>query len=247
MFRRVPRPDRIIYWPTAFVLAFASLYYLVRAMGAMYGVYGPTIFQFVPLEVATTICSDATLIVTLCGLILASNVQARRDAEKLALFDPLTNLPNRRYFRERLTAIERTAGVSGRRFGLIHLKMNSLNAVNEQFGRAAGDDLLLRVSRSMAGTLRECDCVARLEGEEFIVIAESIQNRSELLEIAKRVKEAMESHAIQSNASFTFQAHCGCALFPDDGRTAETVMRVAYDQMHVHNSRPEAAAFSLVV
>jgi hypothetical protein len=102
MIRRTAPQDRIVYWPTGIAFAFAAFYLTLRAIAACSGFYGASLFVPVPMETASTICADCAYIFCAFGMMLASNSQLRAEAEQRALYDPLTNLPNRRLLLERL-------------------------------------------------------------------------------------------------------------------------------------------------
>ncbi len=153
MFRNVARRDRAIHWPTGFAFAFAATYLAVRAVAAFSGMYGTGLFTPAPVELGFTICANAAYIGCVAGMLLASNTQLRHDARKLALFDPLTNLPNRRFILDRLLDAERSSIAAGHRFGIIYLDLDGFSRKSTiQLGHATGDELLRgNVSAAMAG------------------------------------------------------------------------------------------------
>jgi diguanylate cyclase (GGDEF)-like protein len=175
-------------------------------------------------------------------MLIASNARLRHEAQKMALFDPLTNLPNRRYLLDCLADTERQTVEAGLRFGIIYLDLDGFKAINDTLGHAMGDDLLRKASAAMSGALRAGDCLARIGGDEFVVVAEHVQTRSDLLVLAERLKRAVEAQPVPVDFPFRMRISCGCAIFPDDGNTAERVMREADEAMYRDKRRSRSSA-----
>jgi diguanylate cyclase (GGDEF)-like protein len=231
MFRSVPVRDRLVFWPTGFAFAFAALYLTARAAAAFSGSYGGGLLSPVPMEVASTICANAAYIGCAFGMLLASNTQLRLDAEKLSQFDALTNLPNRRLFLDRLLEAEQRAVATGRKFGVVYLDLNGFKAVNDTLGHDAGDRLLRKVSASMTRVLRPGDCLARIGGDEFVVLVEDSPGRGEVGALGERLKMAVESEPVPGY-DVPLRISCGVAVFPEDGNSAHDVMREADAAMY---------------
>jgi len=242
MFRGVPSWDRVVYWPTGCAFAFTAVYHAVRAMGGFTGIYGSNLFAPVPLELATTICSCIAVIGCVVGTLLASNAQLHQEAQKLALFDPLTNLPNRRYLLERLAETEQRTRAAGKLFGIVYLDLDGFKQINDTLGHAAGDDLLRCVSAAMSGVLRAGDCIARVGGDEFVVIAEHLENRSDIGVLADRLKRTAEAQSGSDNLFAPIRISCGAAVFPFDGTSAERVMHEADEAMYREKHRGRTRA-----
>jgi diguanylate cyclase (GGDEF)-like protein len=232
MLRGTPARDRAVYWPTGIAFGFAALYLAARAAVALSGGYGTNLLAPVPMELASTICGNVACCSCAFGMVLASNAQLRYDAEKLALYDPLTSLPNRRLLLDRLLEAERRALSDGSRLGVIYLDLDGFKHVNDTFGHEAGDELLRNVSLAMARVLRSDDCLARIGGDEFVVLIEGAEGRSQILTLAERLKEAVESQPISRDSPTTMRASFGAAVFPGDGLSAHDVMREADAAMY---------------
>jgi diguanylate cyclase (GGDEF)-like protein len=227
MLRRVPSRDRGVYWPTGCAFGFAAAYLIARAIGGFSGSYGDNAWSPVPLELATTICADVAIVGCVFGMLLASNAQLAQDAQRMALYDPLTNLPNRRLFLERLLEAERRALATGRQFGVIYLDLDGFKLINDTLGHDVGDELLGKVSASMSRVLRSGDCLGRLGGDEFVVLVGSVENRAGVSTLAERLKAVVESEPVRTGYPSTMRISCGIALFPEDGRSGHDVMREA--------------------
>jgi diguanylate cyclase (GGDEF)-like protein len=227
MFRQVPASDRRIYWPTGAAFAFAAMYLVVRTGAAISGSYGTGLFSPVPVELASTICADVAYVMCAFGMLLASNAQLSFEAQKMALFDPLTNLPNRRLLMDRMRDAEINAHETGRKIGFVYLDLDGFKEINDTLGHAAGDDLLRNASAAMKSVLRFGDCLARIGGDEFVVLVEHVADHGELLILAERLRAVVEKVPVPGDAAGPVLISCGVAVYPDDGRTAQEVMREA--------------------
>jgi diguanylate cyclase (GGDEF)-like protein len=232
MIRHASARDRLIYWPTGLAFAFSACYLGARSVAGFSGAYGADLFAPVPIETASTICANLAYVGCSFGMLLASNNQLRNEAEKMALYDPLTNLPNRRLLLDRLLAAEQDAVAKGQRVGVIYLDLDGFKLINDTLGHDAGDDLLRNVSASMSAVLRVGDCLARIGGDEFVVLAEGVENRKHLEILAARLKSAVEKERIPGSGHLTMRASCGIALFPEDGSSGRDVMREADAAMY---------------
>lgn len=109
----------------------------------------------------------------------------------LALHDALTKLPNRRLFEDRLgTALARLVR-SDKVLALLYLDLNLFKQVNDRFGHQAGDDLLVTVAGLMQTLVRPSDTVARVGGDEFVVLAEGLHGVADARMLAMRVFEGI--------------------------------------------------------
>jgi len=230
MLRRVPARDRPTTWPTGLIFAFIAAPLSVRAYTYLSGSSSAALSP-VPVELVWTICANIAFVVCAFSMLLASNAKLRHEAEDLALFDPLTNLPNRRFFQDRLLKAEQKARATNRRFGVIYLDMDDFKLVNDTLGHEAGDLMLRNISTAMAGTIGPGDCLARVGGDEFVVLVEDIEERSELAELAVRLNTAVSRAPLSGNLAAHARASCGVALFPDDGISAHDVLREADFEM----------------
>jgi diguanylate cyclase (GGDEF)-like protein len=107
----------------------------------------------------------------------------------LALHDPLTGLPNRRLFMERLKQML----VRGRRdLAVVFIDIDRFKSINDQYGHSAGDDALRHVAAAVGMTARAEDTVARLGGDEFVVLAEGAE-RDDAVALAGRILAAIEA------------------------------------------------------
>jgi len=244
MIRRVPAEDRLVYWPTGWAFAFAGVFLVVQAGAAFMGYYTRYLAPM-PFEIPLTICANIAYVGCGFGMLLVSNTQLRHTAERMAMFDPLTNLPNRRVLLDRLLDAEYRALRKGWHLGVIYLDLDGFKVVNDTLGHQAGDELLRNIGSAMTPVLDPGDCLARVGGDEFVVVVEDVKGREELTALAERLKAAVENEKIPGHGTNTVRASYGIAIFPADGRSAHDVMREAdsamYDAKRQNRSAGQAA------
>jgi diguanylate cyclase (GGDEF)-like protein len=139
-----------------------------------------------------------------------------QDARSLALHDPLTGLPNRALFVDRLDhAIERAHRFGGP-VAMVFTDLDSFKSVNETYGRRVGDELLQAVAGRLRRILRATDTVARLVADEFVVLCEDLHHRVHLAPIAARVDAGLHDPFVLSTVEVEVSAIVGTA-FSDGG------------------------------
>jgi len=157
-----------------------------------------------------------------------------------AIHDPLTNLPNRVLFMDRLETSLSRAARHGRQVAVIFLDLDRFKLVNDGMGHAAGDRLLETVAQRLQRIMRPSDTVARFGGDEFVVMCDEITDASVAVEIAERLMEAL-SPAISLAEGETFAtASLGLALSGGDRDTAASLLRDADTAMYVAKERGRA-------
>lgn len=155
-----------------------------------------------------------------------------RELDLLAHYDFLTGLPNRKYFHDHLRkAIKRVEGTN-RPFGLLFLDLDRFKAVNDSLGHAAGDALLKVVASRIRECVRAHDFVARLSGDEFVVLIEDLQRTEVAAGLARKIAERM-TEGVSLNGHETFiSTSVGIALYPKDGNTLEDLLKNADAAMY---------------
>jgi diguanylate cyclase (GGDEF)-like protein len=144
-----------------------------------------------------------------------------------AHYDPLTQLPNRALFRDRLQQ-ELAAAASGlTRGALMYVDLDHFKRVNDSLGHAAGDQLLGIVAHRLKACVKEGDTVARLGGDEFCVLLRNVGDGDTARQIADRVIRSLALSANLSGRDYQMRASVGVTLFPDDGVDLEEVIRHA--------------------
>jgi diguanylate cyclase (GGDEF)-like protein/PAS domain S-box-containing protein len=138
---------------------------------------------------------------------------SQTDITDRKVHDPLTGLPNRALFLDRLEHARTRArrAVHGR-FAVLFLDLDRFKMVNDSFGHPAGDQLLVQVSRRVEACLRGGDTVARLSGDEFAILLEEVQSAEDAVEITQRIHEALLHPFMVAGHELFVTASVGIAL-----------------------------------
>jgi diguanylate cyclase (GGDEF)-like protein/PAS domain S-box-containing protein len=159
-----------------------------------------------------------------------AEVELRAQAElnrHQALHDPLTDLPNRALFRDRVEQEIRRGRRDGQGAAVILIDLDRFKEVNDTLGHQSGDALLLGLSQRLQASVREGDTVARLGGDEFGLLAPGVRNDADALALAATIHRALASPVPVGELELEVSASAGIALFPRDGDDVETLIRHA--------------------
>jgi diguanylate cyclase (GGDEF)-like protein len=168
--------------------------------------------------------------------ILAEARSRRRSEQEMlyqALHDPLTGLPNRALFLDRLRHSLASSGRRGTTTGVMFLDLDQFKLVNDSLGHAAGDDLLRQVARRLGHSVRPGDTVARFGGDEFLVIADALDDVAQAKEIAGRLVLALlEPFRLQDGQDLVVRSSIGIAASTGAVALAEDLIREADAAMY---------------
>jgi diguanylate cyclase (GGDEF)-like protein len=175
------------------------------------------------------------------GLDRLSLEQRHRDATerlaRLAHFDPLTSLPNRALFQERLAHGIAHAGRNGWTLGVMFIDLDRFKSINDTLGHTAGDVLLRQVGMRLTDCVRGEDTVSRLSGDEFAVVLANLGNAQDAGVVASKVLKRLKMPFDAEGAPVVLSASIGVTLFPADGDNADVLMRNADVAMYNAKSR----------
>lgn len=142
--------------------------------------------------------------------------------------DPLTGLPNRSFFTERLgQAVQRARGGQGHLFALIFLDLDHFKVVNDSVGHHAGDELLVAVARRLEKCLRGGDMVARLGGDEFALLVERVSGGKDAAHVAERIQEMLAAPVNVGGYDLFTSASLGIVLSSSPHEQPEHLLRSA--------------------
>lgn len=150
----------------------------------------------------------------------------------LAYNDPLTNLPNRLLFDDRLQVGMARARREHGRLGLLFMDLDGFKAVNDAHGHDVGDLLLKAVAMRLQQALRASDTVSRRGGDEFTLILHDVADREACQRVADSLTDQLTAPFVLQGQSLRVGASIGIAVFPDDGGDADALMAVADSDMY---------------
>jgi diguanylate cyclase (GGDEF)-like protein len=150
-----------------------------------------------------------------------------QSENELAYRDPLTGLPSRVLFRDRLQSALAQSARSGREMGLLSLDLDGFKRINEEVGRETADLLLLETAERLEATVRASDTVARLTGDEFNVILFGITRQEDAVLVARKILRAINRGFLINGQSFFVTASIGVSVYPQDGKEAKYLVESA--------------------
>jgi diguanylate cyclase (GGDEF)-like protein/PAS domain S-box-containing protein len=168
--------------------------------------------------------------------------EARRELHHIAFHDPLTGLPNRVAFQEKLDAAvsrcpEQTCAV-----GVLFIDLDNFKLINDSFGHAAGDELLCAIAGRLQGATRAADIVARQGGDEFLVLLADLDPpqvpadpecaRTAAEVVARKIRRTLRAPFVVSGVEIFVSASIGVSLYPDDAADSETLLKHADTAMY---------------
>lgn len=151
----------------------------------------------------------------------------QRQLEQAAFYDPLTGLPNRRLLEERFSFCAAAARRRGTRFGVILIDLDHFKRINDNLGHDAGDALLVETGCRLAAAVRECDVVARIGGDEFVVLLPETGDPSAIDAVARRIVHALSESIRFQDKEIQTTPSLGVALCPDHAITWQSAYKAA--------------------
>lgn len=160
--------------------------------------------------------------------------QAEEKLEFLSLYDPLTRLPNRVLFYDRIKQEIAYARREQKKFALMFLDLDNFKKVNDKFGHDIGDRLLQGVAKRFSKLLRETDTICRLGGDEFIILLPRLrQPRENTVDVARKILSSLYEPLLIKNNQICITTSIGIALYPDDGEEEEVLIKSADKAMYL--------------
>lgn len=153
--------------------------------------------------------------------------------KELAHHDPLTGLANRLLFIDRLSVVIQSAKRSGSVFALLMVDLNCFKAINDTYGHSAGDMALVEVAKRLKSSVRESDTVARIGGDEFVFILESITSVNDIKAMTDKIAGAITQPIMLRNGeSVNVGISVGAAFYPQHGSDPERLINAADQAMY---------------
>ncbi|MCY6483339.1 EAL domain-containing protein [Clostridium aestuarii] len=150
-----------------------------------------------------------------------------QNFKDIAFKDALTNLPNRRIIKERVTLAIKEAKENDKKVGVIFIDLDKFKLINDTFGHSIGDYFLKKVSSRLKDVVRKGEIIARLGGDEFIIVLNDINGLKDVEDVAKKIIEIFKHPFILKEKQIHITCSMGISLFPENGEDAETLFKNA--------------------
>ena len=174
---------------------------------------------------------------------LAQVKAALAEARQLALHDPVTRLPNRTLFLERLEHGLRQAQRHQWTLAVLFIDLDGFKQINDTHGHDIGDEVLTSVARSLQGSVRAEDTICRYGGDEFACLMLDVDTAHDVGNFAASLVRRIATACDAAENVPMVNASIGVALYPEHGRTADTLLRHADVAMYQAKGSPSRVVF----
>ena len=158
--------------------------------------------------------------------------QAEERIRQMAYHDSLTGLPNRKLFSDRLGIALAQTQRNKKEAGIAMLDLDNFKGVNDTLGHAAGDLLLKAVSERLSAALRKSDTVARIGGDEFVLILPNLKGTEAAAQVAQKIVDGFRKPFLIDTHQLVVTTSIGIAVYPNDGTDEETLLKNADTAMY---------------
>lgn len=168
-------------------------------------------------------------IYALCGI--STDITEKKDIEEhlrhMAQYDTLTKLPNRALFSDRLQQTFATSKRTHEQFGLMFIDLDKFKPINDNYGHEAGDLLLKEAAQRMQQCVRQSDTVARIGGDEFVVLLASLKHDQDAQEVAEKIRHSLNLPFEISGHTLNISSSIGVAIYPAHGDNEKELVKHA--------------------
>lgn len=152
--------------------------------------------------------------------------------EHLAYYDPLTKLPNRQLFYDRLDAAILQASVHETQLAVLFVDLDHFKRINDSLGHSVGDKVLCEVADLFSQCLSEVDTIARIGGDELVVLLNDVTEQADVYRAAQRLVSSLNVPLNIDERELAMTTSVGCAIYPQDGQTREEILKHADSAMY---------------
>ncbi len=176
---------------------------------------------------------DGNIIGTLSsGEDITERRQAEETIRRLAFHDALTELPNRWLFSDRLDQAMFNARRNRHKFALLMIDLDGFKQINDTLGHSMGDEVLKVIAERLTSMVRESDTVARMGGDEFMLILPEIYDVNSVNKVAEKIAHGLQQPITLNDHTLTINSSIGAAIYPDDGEDLVSLMGLADTAMY---------------
>jgi diguanylate cyclase (GGDEF)-like protein/PAS domain S-box-containing protein len=175
--------------------------------------------------------------VVLTGRIISERKQLQEQLIYQAYHDSLTGLPNRRLLEQELkAAIEKAEAYTGK-LALLFLDCDNFKEINDTYGHDIGDELLAELSQRLVACVRSEDIVARMGGDEFVILLNQVEDQEHIMMVANRIQKSLQQPYLLDNREIEATSSIGISIYPENGTSTKELFRKADQALyHVKNN-----------
>ena len=152
--------------------------------------------------------------------------------DHLAHYDQLTDIPNRYLLLDRIKHLSIQADRSRSSFAVLYIDLDKFKQINDTKGHSTGDRILQEAASRLSKPIRQSDTIARVGGDEFVVILERTNNQKSIASIANKIIHVLDENFIVDDNEFNISCSIGIALYPDNGTDAAALLIAADKAMY---------------
>lgn len=158
--------------------------------------------------------------------------ESEKVNSKLARYDSLTNLYNKKTFLQKVNSIINNSELESKSFALLFLDVDGFKQVNDKYGHLCGDVLLQQVAGRLKNNFRSTDIICRMGGDEFMIAVTDIIEKNIIEKITEKLVEVIRKPFNIDNTKICITTSIGVSLFPDDAQTIEILIKLADTAMY---------------
>ena len=170
---------------------------------------------------------NALIMVIIFLAFIAVVIHLLHKFEYLAYHDPLTELPNRDSFEEKMEQLISTAEQNNKKVAVLFLDIDDFKSINDNFGHETGDKVLAKTAQRLKSEIRTVDAISRLGGDEFAIAVSGINNKDDLNKVVERIINKFNNPVMVADNEIYINISVGISLYPDDGVNLEELLQKA--------------------
>ena len=183
-------------------------------------------YFYFKIEAKQIIQNRKPLIIGIC-VNITEEIKKQERIEFLAYHDPLTGLVNRTFLKMELETLTKINKRDNKKLAIIFIDLDNFKFINDTFGHEAGDELLIEISKRLQSLVRGSDIVARIGGDEFVIILNHIKVKKDVETVITHIQDELSKPVIieKNNIEITFSA--GITIYPDDTTNVNEILQLA--------------------
>lgn len=163
---------------------------------------------------------------------ISARMRETEHLDHLAHYDQLTDVPNRYLLLDRIKHLSSQADRTSTSFAVLYVDLDKFKQINDTKGHLTGDKILKEAASRLSKPIRQSDTIARIGGDEFVIVLEGANNKKSISSIANKIIHALDEKFIVDDNEFNISCSIGIAIYPDNGTDAEAMLKAADNAMY---------------